>query len=101
VSRPSRPYKQEVAGSSPAPPSRRTAWKHETARGHLYHRSQISGEPTTARCYQLQTSRADQTEEGYHLGNVLASYAHLHFASEPDLATAFLERCHDFQTAAS
>jgi cobyrinic acid a,c-diamide synthase len=72
-----------------------------TARGHLYHHSQITGEPKTARCHQLQTSRGDQTEEGYHLGNVLASYAHLHFASEPDLAKAFLERCQDFQTAAS
>lgn len=41
-----------------------------------------------------------QTEEGWHLGNVLASYAHLHFASQSDLAAAFLHRCRDFQTSA-
>lgn len=72
-----------------------------TARGHLFHRSEISGEPAAARCYHLQTSRGDQTEEGYHLGNVLASYVHLHFASEPSLAAAFLQRCQDFQASAN
>jgi cobyrinic acid a,c-diamide synthase len=70
-----------------------------TARGHLFHRSEISGEPTAARCYRVQTSRGDQTEEGYHLGNVLASYAHLHFASEPKLAAAFLDHCQSFRAS--
>lgn len=70
------------------------------ARGHLFHHSEISGEPTTARCYHLQTSRGDQTEEGYHLGNVLASYAHLHFASQPNLAAAFVHRCQEVQGSA-
>lgn len=72
-----------------------------TARGHLFHRSEINGEPPTAHCYQLQTSRGDQTEEGYHRGNVLASYVHLHFASEPQLAAAFLHRCQDFRASAN
>lgn len=72
-----------------------------TARGHLFHRSEISSEPTTARCYHLTTTRGDQTEEGYHLGNVLASYAHLHFASEPRLAAAFVERCQAFRSSAN
>ena len=71
-----------------------------TARGHLYHHSAISGEHGTPRCYQLTTSRGEQTDEGYQVGNVLASYAHLHFASEPNLATTFLKRCHHFHTAA-
>jgi len=57
----------------------------QTARGHLFHRSEISGKTTTARCYHLETSRGDTSEEGYQLGNVLASYTHLHFASEPKL----------------
>jgi putative transposase len=35
------------------------------------------------------------------IGNVLASYAHLHFPSEPSLATAFLRCCRDFQAAAN
>jgi cobyrinic acid a,c-diamide synthase len=70
-----------------------------TARGHLFHRSEISGEHTAARCYHVQTSRGDQTEEGYHVGNVLASYAHLHFASEPKLAVAFLDHCQSFRAS--
>jgi hypothetical protein len=46
--------------------------KSRTVESGVFHHSQITGEPTTtARCYQLQTSRGDQTEEGYHLGNVL------------------------------
>ena len=73
----------------------------QITRGHLSHHSEISGEPPAARCFHLQTSRGDQTDEGYYLGNVLASYAHLHFASEPTLATAFLERCRRFRASAN
>jgi cobyrinic acid a,c-diamide synthase len=66
------------------------------ARGHLFHRSEISGDQPTSRCYQLQTSRGDQGEEGYQYRNVLASYIHLHFASDPGLASAFVDRCQAF-----
>ena len=72
-----------------------------TARGHLFHHSEINGEPPATGCYHLETSRGDKTEEGYHQGNVLASYAHLHFASEPQLASAFLQRCHSFNAGAN
>jgi cobyrinic acid a,c-diamide synthase len=70
-----------------------------TARGHLFHHSEIVGEPKIARGYRLQTSRGDQTQEGFVIDNVLASYAHLHFASEPRLAAAFVRRCRDFQSS--
>jgi cobyrinic acid a,c-diamide synthase len=69
-----------------------------TARGHIFHRSEITGEAGTACCYRLTTSRGDQGEEGYQIGNVLASYAHLHFASAPDLAHAFVQRCSSFRS---
>ena len=68
-----------------------------TARGHLFHHSEIIGQPEAALCYTLQTPRGEQAEEGYYVGSVLASYAHLHFASEPALAQAFLERCREFR----
>jgi cobyrinic acid a,c-diamide synthase len=68
-----------------------------TARGHLFHHSEISGQPAAARSYHLRTSRGDEAEEGYSLGNVLASYAHLHFASRTTLAPAFVERCRAFR----
>ena len=69
-----------------------------SARGHLFHRSEIIGEPAEAQfCYRLITSRGGQASEGYQVGNVLASYAHLHFASEPALAAALVERCRAFR----
>jgi cobyrinic acid a,c-diamide synthase len=67
------------------------------ARGHLFHRSEISGEEPASRCYQWRTSRGDQGEEGYHHRNVLASYIHLHFASDPGMAVALVDRCEAFR----
>jgi cobyrinic acid a,c-diamide synthase len=72
-----------------------------TARGHLFHRSEISGDHASMRCYQMRTSGGEPAEEGYHRGRVLASYAHLHFASEPRLAAAFVHRCEEFRASAS
>jgi cobyrinic acid a,c-diamide synthase len=68
-----------------------------SARGHLFHHSEISGDEPTSRCYQLRTSRGDRGEEGYHHRNVLASYIHLHFASDPGLAGALVDRCEEFR----
>jgi cobyrinic acid a,c-diamide synthase len=65
----------------------------QSARGHLFHRSQIFGEESTSRCYRLRTTRGDSATEGYQQGNVLASYVHLHFGSRPALAAAFVDRC--------
>jgi cobyrinic acid a,c-diamide synthase len=68
-----------------------------TARGHLFHHSAIAGEPATERCYRMTNSRGEETQEGYLIQNVLASYAHLHFASNPALATAFIDQCATFR----
>jgi cobyrinic acid a,c-diamide synthase len=68
----------------------------QTARGHLFHHSAIAGEPATDRCYELKNSRGDKTQEGYLIRNVLASYVHLHLASNPALAAAFLDQCASF-----
>jgi cobyrinic acid a,c-diamide synthase len=65
----------------------------QTARGHLFHHSAIAGEPATDRCYELKNSRGEETQEGYLIQNVLASYAHLHLASNPALASAFIDQC--------
>jgi cobyrinic acid a,c-diamide synthase len=65
----------------------------QTARGHLFHHSAITGQPNGAHSYRLATNHGDTIEEGYTVSNVLASYAHLHFASNPALATAFVDRC--------
>jgi cobyrinic acid a,c-diamide synthase len=70
----------------------------QTARGHLFHHSAIAGDPAaTDRCYELKNSRGDETQEGYLIQNVLASYAHLHLASNPALASAFIDQCASFR----
>jgi len=62
-------------------------------RGHSFHYSRIANEPTIATSYRVQYSLSGQQEdEGYSLGNVLASYIHLHFRAEPAIAQHFVER---------
>lgn len=70
----------------------------QTARGHLFHHSAIAGEPDTDRCYELKYSRGEETQEGYLIQNALASYVHLHLASNPALASAFIDQCASFRT---
>lgn len=71
-----------------------------SARGHLFHHSELVGSAAVDYCYRVTTSRGDQSGEGYQAGNVLASYVHLNFASAPGLAAALVARCSDFRTAA-
>jgi len=63
------------------------------ARGHVFHQSEIVGEPNIDSSFELETTRGERTREGFTVGNVLASYAHLHFASCPALPAAFVGRC--------
>lgn len=68
------------------------------ARGHEFHYSEISGcQPALGlsdRVYQAQGRRGpEEACRGYALGNVLASYLHLHFGSNPGLAPALVARC--------
>lgn len=65
----------------------------QTARGHLFHHSEVTGEPSADRCYTVRSTRGETSHEGYSAGNVLASYVHLHFSSAPELPAAFVARC--------
>jgi cobyrinic acid a,c-diamide synthase len=61
-------------------------------RGHSFHYSRISNEFQVATNYHLQYSLSGHEEsEGYRQGNVLASYVHLHFRTEPTIARSFVE----------
>ncbi|MGA2251148.1 cobyrinate a,c-diamide synthase [Terracidiphilus sp.] len=61
-------------------------------RGHSFHYSRISSECQVATNYRLQYSLSGRMEnEGYRLGNTLASYVHLHFRTEPAIAGSFVE----------
>jgi cobyrinic acid a,c-diamide synthase len=73
---------------------------HE-ARGHMFHHSELDRAPAIENCYEVRTSRGEQLSEGYRTRNVLASYAHLHFRSDPSLADSFVQRCADHARGAA
>ena len=62
----------------------------EKARGHVFHYSSLDNwQGKVDCCYQIKESR-----EGYQsVSNIMASYVHLHFASNPDIAENLLKRC--------
>lgn len=64
-------------------------------RGHEFHYSDITEMPASVeRCYGMYRRKTGaRVTEGYCSGAVLASYVHLHFASCPDFALRFVERC--------
>lgn len=56
-------------------------------RGHEFHYSELIGSvpPDWTRAYQTK-HRTSSGEEGYAQGRILASYVHLHFAAQPQVA---------------
>jgi len=64
------------------------------ARGHEFHYSELDWPAGSQRAYRLQRADGEPLgEEGYVDGNLLASYVHLHFASNPALAVNFVRSC--------
>jgi cobyrinic acid a,c-diamide synthase len=43
--------------------------------------------------YAVHTPAGGERAEGYLVGRTLMSYLHLHFGSNPTLATAFVDAC--------
>jgi len=61
-------------------------------RGHSFHYSRITNNPTIETNYRIQYSLSGrQEDEGYGSGNILASYIHLHFRAAPTIAQHFVE----------
>ncbi len=64
------------------------------ARGHEFHYSELDMPESIKRSYRLsRKGGADLGSEGFSYKNVLASYVHLHFASNPQLAENFIQFC--------
>ena len=67
-----------------------------TARGHEFHVSTMTEPEGVARTYRVgdpgATERGER-REGFLVGRTLMSYVHLHFASNPELAPAFVRAC--------
>jgi cobyrinic acid a,c-diamide synthase len=64
------------------------------ARGHEFHYSEMT--PMTSkvrRAYQVRKHGVNLGTEGFRYKNCLASYIHLHFGSNPALATNFVASC--------
>jgi cobyrinic acid a,c-diamide synthase len=68
-------------------------------RGHEFHYSEIVGEPEgVRRLYRLTPRRGGvAVSEGYGDRNVLASYVHLHFGSNPEVARHLVASCRAYK----
>jgi cobyrinic acid a,c-diamide synthase len=68
------------------------------ARGHEFHYSELEMPADLPRAYRV-TDRSGTTcaAEGYLHGNVLGSYVHLHFASNPLVAENFVGCCRQWR----
>jgi len=69
--------------------------KGQTARGHEFHYSEwIRPEESNSFAYEIQPRMGGESQpEGFVKNNLLASYVHLHFASNPTLARNFVAAC--------
>lgn len=72
----------------------------EMARGHEFRWSRLEVEPPASECaYRVERTDAVHTE-GLIKDSVLASYVHLHFASNPNIAPRFVEACRQWRKMA-
>jgi cobyrinic acid a,c-diamide synthase len=70
------------------------------ARGHSFHFSRIRDSGSLETVYRAKSARTKQEEpEGFHVKNVLASYIHLHFLSNPAIARVFVECVEDWRSS--
>lgn len=66
-------------------------------RGHVFHWSYFDNLPDkTAFAYKIGKNKGRTFYDGLIQGNVLASYAHLHFASDINLARNFINSCRKY-----
>jgi cobyrinic acid a,c-diamide synthase len=69
-------------------------------RGHSFHHSRVANKSDIVTNFRVQYSLSGRSEqEGYHVGNVLASYVHLHFRADPAIARSFVEAAVASRTA--
>lgn len=69
-------------------------------RGHSFHHSRIAKKGAVEASYRLHYSLSNREEiEGYRIGNVLASYIHLHFRANPSVAESFVSTARQSRTA--
>lgn len=71
---------------------------HEMARGHEFHYSTIAYANPARAAYETLGYRWTSTRsEGFCSDTLVAGYTHIHFASNPAMAKAFVEKCRVYQ----
>ncbi len=65
---------------------------HKKIRGHFFHFSEIEGKPRCQTGYRVKTYGSPSAREGFRVKNVLASYIHLHFGSNPEFARSLARK---------
>ncbi len=65
----------------------------DVLRGHEFHYSEIikTNDPMPETIYQVTKSSGEEFLEGYFVKNTLASYVHIHFGSNPDIANNLIK----------
>jgi cobyrinic acid a,c-diamide synthase len=61
-----------------------------TARGQEFHQSRVADAAIEPTLFDVTSSTGQTYRDGYHSGGVVASYVHLHFASNPALVTSLM-----------
>ena len=64
----------------------------QRARGHEFHWSTLAQQPRSEESVYKVVDQ-DNRPDGFHTGNVWASYVHIHLGSRPGLAARFVETC--------
>ena len=73
--------------------------REAVARGHEFHYSEIRMMPEEVeRCYRVSRQGVTLGTEGFRIRNCLASYIHLHFGSNPEIAGTFVTACREQRT---
>ncbi len=72
--------------------------KGAVLRGHEFHYSELAGlpqdDPFWTSVYRIKRRRSEKIfPEGFQQKNVLASYVHLHWASQPGSVETFIDQC--------
>lgn len=70
--------------------------RKDKIRAHTFHWSYLESSGGLSFAYKVRKSR-DEFDDGLIYKNVLASYAHLHFGSNPNLAKNFIRSCSGYE----
>jgi cobyrinic acid a,c-diamide synthase len=68
-----------------------------SARGHVFHWAGLEDVPEEAERALIVSKGNETIREGFSYKNVLGSWVHLHFASNPDMAEEFVKKAAQFK----